>query len=127
MVEVAAIVASLILACLVIFQVLLVCGMPYGRFAWGGQHTVLPLPLRLGSITSILLYFVMSGIILNQSGVLHLANTQGWPQTALLVSTIYSFFGIPLNALSRSIPERKTMTPIVATLAILFLFVKLNS
>ena len=38
----AAVVALALLAALAVFQGLLVAGLPLGRFAWGGQHEVLP-------------------------------------------------------------------------------------
>jgi len=38
----------------------------------------------------------------------------------------YVVLGIPLNAISRSKPERYTMTPVVAVLAVLSLLVALG-
>ncbi|MEW9873186.1 hypothetical protein [Arthrobacter sp. HS15c] len=51
-VQLAAIAACALLAALAVFQAALIAGAPLGRFAWGGQHDVLPAKLRIGSATS---------------------------------------------------------------------------
>lgn len=66
--------AVVILAGLAVFQVLLAAGRPLGRFAWGGQHDVLPPNLRTGSLVSILLYAVFAVIILERLGCYRLAS-----------------------------------------------------
>jgi hypothetical protein len=53
--QLAAIVACAVLAGLTVFQAALIAGAPLGRFAWGGQHDVLPAKLRIGSAVSIAL------------------------------------------------------------------------
>ena len=41
--EIAAVIASVLLATLIIFQLLLAAGLPLGAYAWGGQYEgVLP-------------------------------------------------------------------------------------
>ena len=56
MVTTAAILIWLLLAALAVFQLLLAMGAPLGRYAWGGQHHVLPMALRVGSVISIVIY-----------------------------------------------------------------------
>lgn len=101
-------------------------GKPYGHFAWGGQYEVLPVGYRVASVSSIMLYIFFMTVILNQAGVIALFDPAGWPQTAMVAITVYSFIGIGMNAISRSKPERYTMTPIVTVLALLFLYVTKN-
>ena len=60
MVTIAAVVLCLLLGALAVFQVLLAFGAPFGRFAWGGQHRVLPMAMRIGSVTSIVIYAVVA-------------------------------------------------------------------
>lgn len=127
MIEAASILASSILLALIVFQLLLVLGLPIGRFAWGGEHTILPTKLRVASIVSIILYIFFAAILLNQSGIIKLVDRNGWPEVALAILTGYFFLGILMNAISRSKPERLVMTPVAATLAILFLYVALNT
>ncbi len=121
-----AIMATIILVGLGIFQLALVLGAPLGRFAWGGQHKkVLPTNLRVGSAISIVLYAVFAMFALDKTGAISalddsVVNVGAW------VITGYLFVGIAMNGMSRSTYERYVMTPIVIVLAVLFLVVALN-
>ncbi len=112
----AAVVALALLAALAVFQALLVGGQPLGRFAWGGQHEVLPPNLRIGSAVSIALYAAFAVLILQAAGVIS-PLPDGVADVAIWVLTGYFVLGIAMNAISRSRPERLTMTPVVALLA----------
>jgi hypothetical protein len=121
----AAVALCVILAALAVFQLALALGAPLGGFAWGGQHRVLPTRLRIGSAVSIVIYAVIAVIALDRAGVIDVVSD--------VVSTVgmwvvfaYFVLGIPMNAISRSKPERYTMTPIVAVLAVLSLIVALG-
>jgi hypothetical protein len=111
-----ALLASLLLAALAVFQGLLVAGAPLGRFAWGGQNDVLPRNLRIGSAVSIALYAGFAVLILQAAGALSVL-PDGFVDVAIWVLTGYFLLGIGLNAISRSRPERLLMTPVVAVLA----------
>ena len=111
-----ALLASLLLAGLAVFQGLLVAGAPLGRFAWGGQNEVLPANLRIGSAVSIALYAAFAVLILQAAGVLSVL-PDGFVDVAIWVLTGYFALGIVMNAISRSRPERLLMTPVVAVLA----------
>jgi hypothetical protein len=121
----AAVALCVILAALAVFQFALALGAPIGRFAWGGQHRVLPARLRIGSAISIVIYAVIAVIALDRAGVIDVVSD--------VVSTVgmwvvfaYFVIGIPMNAISRSRPERYTMTPVVTVLAVLSLIVALG-
>ena len=109
MIEAAAVVVSVLLAALAVFQVALVAGAPLGRFAWGGQADVLPTALRIGSLVSVVLYGVIAWAVWRAVD----RPDDGW----IWVVTAYFALGIALNAISRSRPERLVMTPIVLVLA----------
>lgn len=121
--ETAAILAAVILAALAAFQLALAAGWPLGRYAWGGQHRVLPLRLRVGSAISIGIYIAIAVILLERSGVVSLFNTGN--QIRVLAWVIVAFFllGIAMNAASRSRPERYLMTPLVTLLTVLAVIV----
>jgi hypothetical protein len=112
----AAVVALALLAALAVFQGLLAAGRPLGRFAWGGQHEVLPPGLRIGSVVSIALYAAFAVLLLQAAGVIS-PLPDGVADVAIWVLTGYFVLGIAMNAISRSRPERLTMTPVVALLA----------
>lgn len=64
----AAVAACVLLGALAVFQALLVFGAPLGRFAWGGQHEVIPTRLRVGSLVSIVMYAAIGWVILARAG-----------------------------------------------------------
>ena len=113
----AALVACGILTGLTVFQIALIAGAPIGRFAWGGQHQVLPVNLRLASVTSIVLYLAFGAVILDNAGVIAMM-PDTFSQPGAWILTAYFAVGIGLNALSRSKPERSVMTPLAAALAL---------
>jgi hypothetical protein len=117
--------ACAILAALAAFQAALIGGAPLGHFAWGGQHRILPRNLRVGSLVAIVLYAVFAAIILQRAGIVawlpeSVANIGIWVVLGYLV------LGIPMNAISRSLPERYAMTPVVAVLVLLVLTVAMG-
>jgi hypothetical protein len=112
----AAVLALALLAALAVFQGLLVAGLPLGRFAWGGQNEVLPPNLRIGSVVSIALYAFFAVLIVQAAGLIS-PLPDGFADVAIWVLAGYFVLGIGMNAISRSRPERLTMTPVVALLA----------
>ena len=112
---VAAWLACAIFAALAVFQAALIAGARLGHFAWGGQHRVLPRNLRIGSIVSIVLYAFFAAIILQRAGVIAFLPAPV-ADVGIWVVAAYLALGIPLNAISRSLPERLTMTPVVIVL-----------
>jgi hypothetical protein len=121
-----AIVAVVILGLLAVFQLALVLGAPIGHLAWGGQNRVLPRKLRISSAVSIVLYGIIAVVLLERAGLTHLFDLPLVEQIAAWVVTAYFVLGVPLNAISRSKPERFVMTPVVLVLAVLSLLVALG-
>jgi hypothetical protein len=121
----AAIALTVILALLAVFQLALALGAPLGRFAWGGQHRVLPTRLRMGSLVSIVIYGLVAVLALDKVGLTDVV-PDVVSDIGMWVVFAYFVLGIPLNAISRSKPERYTMTPVVAVLAVLSLLVALS-
>ncbi len=126
MVTVAAVLACLVLGALAVFQVLLVLGAPMGRFAWGGQHRVLPTPLRAGSVVSIVIYALLATVVLARADLVSLAVPAGVVRTATWVVVAYLLLGAGLNLASRSKPERAVMSPVTAVLCALYAVVALS-
>jgi hypothetical protein len=126
MTEIAAIAACTILAALAAFQAALIAGAPIGRFAWGGQHDVLPPRLRVGSAVSIVLYAAFALVILERAGLATIFGSPGFVQVASWVLFGYFTLGILMNGISRSKPERNTMAPVSLVLAALVLLVALG-
>jgi hypothetical protein len=124
--QLAAITACVLLAALAVFQAALIAGAPLGRFAWGGQHNLLPAKLRSGSATSIILYVFFAYVALAKAGMMAPLVNQGFTDVFSWVLTAYFAVGIVMNGISRSKPERVVMTPAVAVLTALYLVLSLN-
>jgi hypothetical protein len=126
MTSVAAVLICVVLGLLTVFQLLLIAGLPIGRFAWGGQHRVLPRKLRIGSAVSILLYVVFAIIVLDAAKLTDVFASATFTSVAVWVLTAYFALGVFMNAISRSKPERFTMTPVSLVLAGLCLIVAIG-
>ena len=123
MISSVALAVCLVLAALAVFQLLLISGAPLGRFAWGGQHTVLPARLRVGSAVSVLLYGLFALIVLERAGLSALFTDERVGRIGTWVLVGYLSLGVLMNAVSRSKPERYLMTPVALLLAGLCLLV----
>jgi hypothetical protein len=111
---VAAIAACVLLGALAVFQALLVCRFPLGRFAWGGQHEVLPPRLRVGSVVAIAVYVVIGWVVLARAGLL--GGGDGVVRVVTWVIAGYFLLGAAGNLASRSRSERFVMTPVAVVL-----------
>lgn len=104
----AAIVAVVLLAAVIAFQVLLALGAPFGKAAWGGRHEgVLPKRLRIASgVAALVVYPLIILVVLSSSGLID----QGFlPTSAALAMWVLSglfLLGAVANLASRSVPER---------------------
>lgn len=120
-----ALLLTVILTLLAVFQIALAAGAPWGRFAWGGQHRVLPRNLRIGSVIAVVIYAVTAFIAWECVGASTVLPVP-FVQVAMWVLFAYFALGIVMNAISRSKPERYTMTPVVAVLAVLSLLIAMG-
>ena len=126
MTSIAAITFTVLIAFLAAFQLALVFGAPLGRFVWGGRSDVLPPRLRRGSIIAVVLYAAFSVILLAASGVLVIPVLGPVGGLLCWMITVYLSFGVVMNALSRSRPERFVMTPVAMILTTCALIVALG-
>lgn len=111
---VCAFVLCVLLGGIAVFELLLALGKPYGQYAWGGMHKVLPTTLRLASAASILLYVFFGFIVTDYMGWLDLSLNPAWMKGL----AVYLSFGVLLNGISRSKNERLIMTPVVFIMAV---------
>lgn len=105
-----------LLGLLAVFQVLLIVGLPLGRFAWGGQNEVLPARLRLGSALSVLIYAVFAAVALDRSGLISLLPAPA-DVVAMWVIAAYLLLSVLPNLASKSRDERRLMAPTSLVLA----------
>ena len=118
----AAKVAASILFGVAMFELLLAAGVPWGHYAWGGAHEVLPTGLRIASLVAIPIYALAAAIILSRADVVRIIKNARVAHTGIWVLAVLFGLGAILNALSRSEGER-LMAPVVLLLSILCLVV----
>lgn len=123
---IAAVLLCVILGVLAVFQLALVFGAPVGHFAWGGADRVLPRAKRIGSVIAIVLYAVFAWVFLMKAELVPAVLPEIVVDVAAWVIAAYFALGTVMNAISRSKPERYTMTPVAAVLTVLSVIVALG-
>ena len=126
MTEIAAWIAVSIFIVMIVFQSLLALGAPFGKIAWGGNHRILPLNLRIGSIISVGLFIIATATLLEKANLQITFNRPGLVN--ILVWFYVGLFSLSTfaNIVSKSRLEQKIMIPVAATLTILCLIVAID-
>ena len=111
---------------MLVFQILLVAGLPLGSAAFGGKYEVLPPKLRYASAISAFIFAAAFYIILAHAGLLG-----GGSQSSSLVRVgiwmLVTIFGVSTlaNIFSRSRWERLIMAPVGLVLTVCCVIVAL--
>jgi len=125
--ETAALIAVTLIGALVVFQVALAFGAPFGAAAWGGRNPgVLPGSLRVASaVVGLVVYPLMAAVILAAAGLI----ADDWlpldPTVAVWILAVFFALGAIVNAISRSAPER-VWAPVSAVLAVCCVLIALG-
>lgn len=125
---VAALVQAFICAGVVVFQICLASGAPWGEYALGGQNRgVLPKSLRITSVVSALIMLAQSGHYLAQADVLPQLLGSLWNEVVNWFWFAFAALGLIMNAISRSKKERTLWLPVLAISVGATLIVALNA
>lgn len=116
---VAAIVAVLLIAIVVVFQVALALGAPMGYAAWGGRHQgVLPRNLRIASgAAALVIYPIIILLILASAGLIEAAWMPGDGKIVMWALAVLLGLGALANFASRS-PRERIWGPVALAIAI---------
>jgi hypothetical protein len=120
--QVVAIICSVILAALAIFQVVLLAGVPLARFAWGGEDHYLQPRFRGFALLTVAGCLVGVFAALEGAGIGTVIPVLA-SQIACYLYTAVCFGAFILTARSRSLTERRVMLPVYVVLSGLFLIV----
>ncbi|MGM7774445.1 hypothetical protein ACSVHC_00220 [Arthrobacter sp. KNU-44] len=115
-----------VLGVLAVFQLLLVIGLPFGRFAWGGQNPVLPARLRVGSAVSVVVYAIFAIFALDRAALISILPVPFVAVVAMWVIATYLLLSVLPNLASKSKYERRVMAPVSLVLAGLAFLVALS-
>lgn len=123
----AALVQVAIALVVVVFQLALVAGAPWGEYTMGGRNKGrLPRLLRISATVSAVIMLAQAGHYLAQAGVLPPLLD---PRGSNVVNWIwfgFSIAGLIVNSISRSKKERNTWVPVLLASAACTLLVALN-
>ena len=112
--EIAVIISVIALAAVGLFQVGLALGAPMGEYAFGGQNPGrLPLPYRVASGISVLVYLGIAGHYLAQVGVFEPLLAPSLNSVVNWVLVGFNTLGLIMNSISRSAKERKMWVPVL--------------
>jgi hypothetical protein len=121
-----AIIATFLLSCVIGFQLLLAAGFPLGRGAWGGQFTVLPRKLRFSSLVAAGILALAAWIVLTRASLVVAEDESMIIRVATWVFVGFFVLNTLGNIVSKSLVERRIMTPVTLLLAACFAIVALS-
>ncbi|MEO2260404.1 hypothetical protein ABGV43_26235 [Paenibacillus amylolyticus] len=113
-----AIVFTVLILIVILFQVALAVGVPWGEYAMGGRFPgKYPVSMRFACTFQIAILAFMGIIVLSKAGLL-------WPQwsvfaeTAIWFIVAYLVLGTFLNLITRSVWERRIWAPVTLLMLI---------
>jgi hypothetical protein len=110
-------------AIVIIFQLALILGAPWGEFTMGGRYPGrLPYRIRAAPALSSILIFGFAVIVLRHAGIAF-SGFDNLSENLIWVVVAYCLVGVVLNAITRSKRERKLWLPVVAAMLICSLIV----
>lgn len=83
-----------VLGVLAVFRSLLIIGLPFGRFAWGGQNPVLPVRHRVGSAVSVVVYAAFAVVALERAGLISILPAPFVAVVAMWVIAVYLLLSV---------------------------------
>ena len=119
LIEGVAVLATVAVASLSIFQLLLASGRPLGRAAFGGEHRVLPARLRFASALTVAVSWVAAYIFLSRGGLIGgVGKSSGVAHIGIWVLAAVFGLSTAANLASQSHWERRLMAPVALLLSV---------
>lgn len=113
-----ALIFSALIGIVVIFQLLLAAGMPWGSYAMGGKFPgKYPPPMRVASVIQAVILIFIAYIVLSKSGLI-LPGWYSFAKTAIWFVVGFSAVATILNLITRSVWERRIWAPVSLLLLI---------
>ncbi|WP_375104503.1 hypothetical protein ACDZ28_09400 [Paenibacillus sp. RS8] len=111
-------IGSFIFAGAAVFYILLTLGLPYGEFAMGGKHRIMPSQMRVACAISVVIQLLAILYLLQAGHVISI----GLPfdRGVCYFFAVYLILNTVMNLLSDSKKERLVMIPLSLVTAICF-------
>jgi hypothetical protein len=88
-------------------QLLLIIGLPFGRFVWGGQNPVLPARDRVGSAVSIVVYVGFAVVTLERAALIPIVPPPFVVVVAMWLIALYLLLNVLPKLAIKSKHERR--------------------
>lgn len=113
-----AIVFIVLILIVILFQIALAAGVPWGEYAMGGKFPgKYPISMRFACIFQIAILAFMGIIVLSKSGLL-LPRWSSFSDIAIWFIVAYLVLGTLLNLITRSVWERRIWAPVTLLMLI---------
>jgi hypothetical protein len=111
--RVAAIIALVLFALLVVFQIALALGAPWGRAAYGGQiHGVLPTRFRVASVVAVVVWTTIALVVARRAGLpVWVPLPDSWLPVVVWIVVGLLVIAVVMNAITPSPLERAIWLP----------------
>jgi hypothetical protein len=114
--RIAAQVYALLAGVVILFQMAVILGAPWGHLTQGGFHPgVLPLQQRVMAVASVVLMAGMAFVMLSHAGVL---TRKGWTRVAIWGVVVMAVLGAVMNLATPSAPERMIWAPVTLVMLV---------
>lgn len=111
--RVAAIVAIVLFALLIVFQLALALGVPWGRAAYGGQHAgALPVQFRIASVVAVVVWTGVALVVARRAGLAVWSPLPvSWLPVVIWIVVGLLAIAVIMNAITPSALERAIWLP----------------
>jgi hypothetical protein len=124
---IAAIVFAVVAGGVIVFQLALTLGAPWGAYAMGGAFPGrLPTSMRVAAVVQAVVIGLLSMGVLSAAGIVLPSLREAAPWL-VWTAVVFSAVAVVLNAISRSAGERKVWVPVSLVMLISSLLVALDA
>jgi hypothetical protein len=115
-----ALTGSILFSIVIALYILLASGLPYGEYAMGGKHRILPKKERIICLISVMVQIFAILILLQAGRVIRIGFSEKTTIILCYFFAVYLSLNVLMNLLSKSKKERLIMTPVSFIIAVCF-------
>ncbi len=109
---------ALIIVAVIVFQLALAAGAPWGEFAMGGAYPgQFPLELRVAAVVQAVILALLALVVLARAGVA-LPGWSGISRKAIWFVVTFSIVSLILNSITPSVRERAIWAPVALVMVV---------
>ncbi len=112
LVTISAIVFTAFIAIVILFQIALAAGVPWGSYAMGGKFPgKFPPTMRIASLIQVIILTFITSIVLIKSGLIF-PDWHAFTKAAIWFVVAFSVIATVMNLITRSVWERRLWAPV---------------